>query len=169
MSEVLSERVWLLRAYPHAWGSGFVHQIDVERDQTLCGRTPKNCPGEKFSGSQDAITCKGCLRSIEAKAKHAELMVQIAQAEVEAEIDREAWWQEYDAYLNSPAWKNKRRLVLQRAGDICEGCGATCRTMQVHHLRYPRDCRPGSPEWIAREKLFELRAVCPRCHEDIHA
>ena len=35
-------------------------------------------------------------------------------------------------------------------------------------MTYPQRCMPGSLEWIRREKLSHLVAVCLRCHEDAH-
>ena len=77
------------------------------------------------------------------------------------------WWKAYDAYLKSPIWREKRSIVLKRAGETCEGC-RQAKAVQVHHKRYPPGCFPGFPEWIRREKLFDLAAVCERCHEDLH-
>lgn len=157
----------LLRADPHRWGVGLVHQIDLEREQILCGRTPANCPGTRFEGSVAEITCKTCLRSIEASRRHAEMMRQWdADTKAREDLQRE-WWQRYNEYLCSATWRAKRDLVLHRASGACEGCGER-RAVQVHHLRYPRDCVPGSAEWTAKEKLFDLTAVCLKCHDDVH-
>lgn len=65
---------------------------------------------------------------------------------------------EYAAYLMTPAWRARRDKVLKRAGGMCEGCGDRP-AVQVHHLTYRR---------IFREMLFDLRAVCRECHEQIH-
>jgi hypothetical protein len=168
----------LLRAYPHRWGSGMVHQVDVENDQTFCGKTFAKCPGEKFNGTADLITCKVCLRSRETRARHAEWEKKFAQQQAEArqterakrmnyEDQRRQWQSDYSEYLSSPIWLGKRARVLQRANDTCEGCGCR-RAWQVHHLRYPRNCRPGSDEWVRQEKLFDLIAICRECHEDVH-
>jgi 5-methylcytosine-specific restriction endonuclease McrA len=80
---------------------------------------------------------------------------------------RALWRQHYDVYLRSPTWRQKRALVMRRAAGLCEGCGAR-RATQVHHRKYPRGCCPGSTEWIAAEKLFDLIAICDRCHNDVH-
>jgi 5-methylcytosine-specific restriction endonuclease McrA len=158
----------LLRADPHRWGSGLVHQIDTDRDQLMCGKTPANCPGNRFDGTAAEITCKACLRSIAAKIKYEKMQADWARQDEEAAARRDVWWQYYNAYLLSPVWRNKRALVLRRAGGVCEGCGAHG-AAQVHHLRYPQECWPGSEQWIAQEKLFDLRAVCLACHDDIHS
>lgn len=157
----------LLRADPHRWGAGLVHLIDAEKDQTYCGKSPGGCPGTKFQGGHDDVTCKTCLRSIEARARGEELRRQWDAEERARQENKRLWWRDYDNYLQTETWHNKRALVMRRAGGSCEGCGAQ-RAVQVHHRAYPRDCRPGSVEWIGKEKLFDLVALCVECHQDIH-
>jgi hypothetical protein len=65
---------------------------------------------------------------------------------------------EYDAYLASPQWSEKRRKVIERAGGVCEGCRDKP-AEDVHHLTY---------EHIYNEFLFELVALCRSCHERVH-
>lgn len=160
MGEVLRLSVPLLRADPHRWGSGRVHQIDRERDQTMCGKTPANCPGTAFQGAHDQITCQACLRAIEAKVRSEVIRARVEQEARELEERNRLWWRDYDAYLTSDTWRAKR------ANGLCEGCGER-RATQVHHLSYP-SAWPGTDEWIAQEKLFDLRAICTGCHTDIH-
>ena len=167
------EFVSLLRAYPHQWGSGQVHQID--HDQTLCGKSLRHCPGEKFNDTIDLITCKSCLKSRESRAKAAEWERNYAQQqaryaelrETDYEKQQRLWREAYNRYLLSGEWFAKRAKVMRRANDTCEGCGIH-RAVQVHHLRYPRNCQPGSDEWVKQEKLFDLRAICRECHDDVH-
>ena len=178
------ERLPLLHASPHRWGYGQIHQIDVECDKTLCGKPLSRCPGEKRNGPVDLITCKVCVRSRETKARYAEWERKYAeQQRLEQERTQQAlrqqaqpmtyegrrqqWQSDYSEYLSSPIWRGKRARVLQRANNMCEGCGCR-RAWQVHHLRYPKNCRPGSDDWIRQEKLFDLRAICRECHEDVH-
>jgi 5-methylcytosine-specific restriction endonuclease McrA len=71
--------------------------------------------------------------------------------------EQDAWWERYDAYLRSPEWQARRRLVLAR-DPMCGGCGVSPST-QVHHLSYQR---------VGREMLFELVGVCEKCHAAIH-
>jgi 5-methylcytosine-specific restriction endonuclease McrA len=71
---------------------------------------------------------------------------------------------EYQAYLNSPKWKNKRLKVLMRAKFKCEQCKKAQAT-QVHHLTYKR---LGKGDNIGSEPLSDLLAVCARCHRKIH-
>jgi 5-methylcytosine-specific restriction endonuclease McrA len=67
--------------------------------------------------------------------------------------------QAHNAYLDSPAWKDRRRLVMERAQGLCEGCRQASAT-EVHHLSYSH--------W-GQELLFELVALCGDCHDRIHA
>jgi hypothetical protein len=64
----------------------------------------------------------------------------------------------YDQYMKSPEWRERRSQVLQRCKGICEGCGKN-HAVQVHHLTYER---------LGDEMLFDLVAVCLHCHERLH-
>ena len=66
---------------------------------------------------------------------------------------------EYEAYLRSTAWRERRKAVLARASDHCELCQKADAT-QVHHRTYIR---------LGNELLTDLLAVCETCHEVIHA
>jgi predicted HNH restriction endonuclease len=65
---------------------------------------------------------------------------------------------QYQAYLNSPKWKNKRLKVLNRAKFKCEKCKKAQAT-QIHHKTYKH---------IFNEPLSDLLAVCAPCHRKIH-
>jgi 5-methylcytosine-specific restriction endonuclease McrA len=82
-------------------------------------------------------------------------------------LDGADWREAYDRYRQTPLWAEKRRLVLERAKRICEGCGVR-RASEVHHLRYPSGALPGSDDWLRSEKLFDLVALCEGCHQDLH-
>ena len=71
----------------------------------------------------------------------------------------EKWLRQYNAYLETPEWKQKRKLVLLRAQGTCEGCRLAPAT-EVHHLVYTH---------VGEEFLFELAAVCGPCHKRLHA
>lgn len=75
------------------------------------------------------------------------------------EAEKAEFDSEYGAYLRSPEWANKRRLVMKRCGGICEGCMENPAT-QVHHLTY---------DHVGNELLFELVGICRECHEKVHA
>jgi 5-methylcytosine-specific restriction endonuclease McrA len=165
------EHVALMRAEPHQWGLGHVHEIDLGNDKTLCGRTPANTPGAKFWGPRAQVTCKGCQRSQESRQRHDEWQAKFDRDEAERKARRAAyhveWWQAYEEYLLTPEWQRRRQLVMRRCNMICEGCGMR-RAVQVHHLRYPQYCLPGSVRWLETEKLWDLQAACRECHEDVH-
>ena len=67
-------------------------------------------------------------------------------------------WARYNEYLRSDAWRERRQLVLERAGGLCEGCRKRP-ACDVHHATY---------EHLYDELLFELLAVCRDCHKKIH-
>lgn len=79
-----------------------------------------------------------------------------------------AWWAAYSRYLDGPVWQARRLVVLRRCGWVCEACGRRP-AIQVHHLRYPHGCRPGSRRWVLLERLADLQGVCLICHGQIHA
>lgn len=98
--------------------------------------------------------------------------IQQRQEERRAEIERQnteranfaakqdaAWWQWYNTYLRSAAWRSIRQRVMDRANGMCEGCAANYAT-QVHHLTYAH---------VGNEFLWELVAVCDSCHTRYHA
>jgi len=162
----------LLRAHPHAWGPGAIHLVNEGTGRTWCGKELSTIPGDIFRAFNQEITCRSCKKSV---VTWAERERQSAQWKREAEEraqqkaeEQRQWWEAYDRYLESPVWQEKRRLVLRRANGVCEGC-QKADAVQVHHEFYPRECLPGSPKWIAQEKLFHLIAICRRCHEDLHS
>ncbi len=63
----------------------------------------------------------------------------------------------YDAYLQTPEWKDKRAAVLARS-PICQGCGDQP-SAQAHHLTYAH---------VGNEFLWELVGICLACHSQIH-
>lgn len=63
----------------------------------------------------------------------------------------------YRRYLQSDAWKTKRKSVLQAAGFRCRRCGAPA--TEVHHETYKR---------IYNERMSDLTALCSKCHEAAH-
>ncbi len=69
------------------------------------------------------------------------------------------WFSDYDRYLKSPQWTEKRDLVLQRENFVCQGC-RKARATSAHHTTYRHQ---------GHEFLFELIALCHSCHERYHA
>ena len=76
--------------------------------------------------------------------------------------------EEYDAYLESDEWKKRRKLVMDRARTLygttgfndpkCEWCGVSA-AEHCHHLTYER---------FKHERLSDLVALCPKCHQEAH-
>lgn len=62
---------------------------------------------------------------------------------------------EYQKYLASRRWAQKREAIRRRSGNTCERCLE--RPMDaVHHLTY---------EHIGHEPLADLIAICDDCHQ----
>jgi 5-methylcytosine-specific restriction endonuclease McrA len=68
------------------------------------------------------------------------------------------FWKQYNEYLQSDEWVQRRAKVLERASGQCEGC-RTKRATQIHHLTYAH---------VFKEFLFELVAICDDCHKTLH-
>lgn len=68
------------------------------------------------------------------------------------------WYDKYETYINSDAWKEKRKNILIRDNYICQIC-KTNKAVQVHHLTYKR---------LGNEQDFDLISVCLPCHELEH-
>ena len=80
------------------------------------------------------------------------------QRDIEKRRQTEQWRADYEAYLLSPEWDDKRALVLKRSRGICEGCGQVP-AAEVHHLTYTH---------VGNELLWQLVAVCRNCHARVH-
>ena len=67
-------------------------------------------------------------------------------------------WINYDQYMNSPEWENKKKQYFQsKMPKSCLGCGA--RRVQLHHRYYIR---------LGKEKLTDLVPLCGKCHLKVH-
>jgi hypothetical protein len=65
---------------------------------------------------------------------------------------------DYDGYLQTAEWREKRRQVMERDGGLCQGCRKRP-AENVHHLTY---------DHVGEEFLHELIALCRRCHSRLH-
>ncbi len=75
-------------------------------------------------------------------------------------MKKERWDRDkYGAYLASREWWLKREAVMKRAKGICERCKRH-KARAVHHINYAR---------VYNELLTDLQAICPGCHDFIHA
>ena len=64
----------------------------------------------------------------------------------------------YRAKLLDPRWQRVRLQVFARDRWSCVACGATWRTLHVHHLRY----QPGKEPWESPPDA--LATLCALCH-----
>jgi len=81
------------------------------------------------------------------------------QCDFENAQSNKVWWEWYSEYLRSAVWQRRHQAVMRRARGICEACQIAAAT-QVHHLTYAH---------VGREPLFDLVAICTKCHEQITA
>jgi len=65
----------------------------------------------------------------------------------------------YYEKLKDPRWQKLRLMVMERENFTCEMCGATDKTLNVHHGYY----EPGYDPWDYRPDT--LHCVCVGCHE----
>lgn len=72
-------------------------------------------------------------------------------------LDRHNELGTYGKYRESPAWKRKRDLVMERNKGKCAWCQAEGK--QVHHKTYDN---------IGKEPLSDLVVLCGKCHKEEH-
>ena len=156
VSEYVSDNATQWAADAHQFEPGKIHVIARERDKTLCGHKLADCPGTR---TNTAANCKTCIKSLESEKRNKEYGLRREEYLRDQRREREEWWRKYNAYLLSAQWKAKSRAVIRRADGICEGCLSRPAT-QAHHVTYRH---------VFNELLWELRAVCSKCHDFIHS
>jgi len=65
---------------------------------------------------------------------------------------------EYQAYLHSEHWINKRKEFYKVNQAICSKCQST-KNLNLHHLTYAR---------LGKELLTDLICLCETCHHELH-
>lgn len=70
------------------------------------------------------------------------------------------WRAEYDEYLASPEWRDKRRSALAHYGHACTRCGSTGPILDIHHRHY---------RTFGFESVQDLDVLCRPCHDKEHA
>lgn len=66
----------------------------------------------------------------------------------------------YSWYINSKAWKAKRKWFIDKQVQECFCCNKPYQSgFHVHHVTYKN---------LGAEKLADLRLVCVSCHDEIH-
>lgn len=68
------------------------------------------------------------------------------------------FWEKY----KHPKWQEMRLRVMERAGFICEDCGSSESTLNVHHSYYTK----GADPWDYPES--SLNCLCETCHSERH-
>lgn len=63
-------------------------------------------------------------------------------------------WKNYNDYLQSPEWKQKRQEALARAEGRCQLCNSN-KNLEVHHRKYSL--------W-GTEPVTDLTVLCSSCH-----
>jgi len=61
-------------------------------------------------------------------------------------------------YLESDAWQNIRKKILNRDNNKCVVCG-TSSNLDIHHITYER---------VGNEDVDDLVTVCRKHHNEIH-
>jgi hypothetical protein len=61
---------------------------------------------------------------------------------------------EYEAYMHSIKWIQKKNHIFRKRGRVCKMCGATDE-LEVHHKNYDR---------LGHEIDDDLLIVCKTCH-----
>lgn len=90
--------------------------------------------------------------------KDARLRQATAAMKQARQSEREEWWDDYDAYLNTPEWHEKREKALARDRYLCQGC-LERQAVHVHHLTYQR---------LFNELVCDLVSLCVDCHQLCH-
>jgi hypothetical protein len=80
-------------------------------------------------------------------------------------LDPSSYWQRYQSYLRSTAWKMVRKQTAELADYACQagmpGCSGT--GQECHHLTYLRW------KWLGDRPGIDTIWICRRCHSYIHS
>lgn len=127
------------------------HQIEIRRRFLTNGQ---------IAYWEQCVICGAGLRAVSRKDPRILKMASINVFD-ETLHDRisKSWWDAYDEYLKTPQWQVKSEYVLKRDNYLCQACLRRTAT-QAHHLHYKH---------AFEEPLFDLVAVCERCHKKITA
>ncbi len=164
LDSLLSEEERILR-----WYEGTI--LELHGHLCVCGNRAEkvkyklqhNCPDiHETSTSHYCALCLTCYERMPNGFHKFENIPSIPESEGQA---REA----YAHYRKSDSWKIKRKMVLDRDGNLCI-CGAPAKV--VHHKTYKRLrlilSSAEEPVFIGEERLSDLVAVCEPCHNKIH-
>ena len=62
---------------------------------------------------------------------------------------------DYDKYINSKEWRNKRRRAIHMADYRCQKCGKKKEIFQIHHKHYAT---------LFHERFKDVEVLCISCH-----
>lgn len=68
----------------------------------------------------------------------------------------------YQEKLLDPRWQRKRLELFDRDNWTCLACGATKRTLHIHHISYFLQLEP----WEYPGEYY--KTVCYKCHKKVH-
>lgn len=68
----------------------------------------------------------------------------------------------YAEKLKDPRWQKMRFYIFSRDNWACTQCKSTTNSLQVHHIRYFKNCNP----WEYDERY--LITLCEICHKSEH-
>ncbi len=133
--------------------------------------------GERYQRPQLRNYCEDCHECVGGPLKHSlanpDTPTLTREEATREQTRREEYWRErdiererqaeqrradYEAYLQTQEWADRRALIFTRSGGVCEGCRQAA-AAEVHHLTY---------EHVGAEFLWELVAICRECHERVH-
>jgi 5-methylcytosine-specific restriction endonuclease McrA len=136
--------------------------IQVRQQCASCGW----CSGNSFGGftkeERQKMPSIDDLKRLQAQDRKYQFRKEFLNGALTRKADRKKklWFEEYNKYLQSPEWREKRDLVLKRDNYKCQCCLDALAT-QVHHKSYMFvDLKGGEP-------AFDLVAICTPCHEKI--
>ena len=131
--------------------------LTVRQQCPVCGSAASQClPTRRFDMAK-LPEFNEASRAAHERGVSAEYERRAADRDARKQSERDAWWARYNAYLRTPEWREKRKLVLIRDGHRCTAC-STAEAEEVHHITYRH---------AFNEPLFDLTAVCSACHYEI--
>lgn len=70
------------------------------------------------------------------------------------------------SFYHTLKWRKLRQMCIERAGGVCEECGANAGTI-AHHKVWVNDSNVNDDSVVW--SIDNLECVCPDCHAKIHA
>ena len=137
------------------------HCRQIKRQCVTCGQSTSNAlPHSEFTTDQikslpdfdNDLRDEWWKKSTQERKQGAEEIAEECKRRLE---DRKLF---YLSHLSSKKWQAKRRRVIEREKNLCQGC-RLAPIEEVHHLSY---------DHLGDELLFELAGLCAECHRKTH-